>query len=132
MRINSAVRAGLFLLVIVCTANPAWAYKRNFRIPLMASHGFYTASGTARYIAKFNEPNVTRYEELTIEVKNVPLVPGTVLVVEIDGETIGNFTLDRRQSGTLTITSETRKYIPNITSGSGVMVKKVDGTIVIW
>jgi hypothetical protein len=125
------MRVCLLLVLVECTASPAWAYRRDFRIPLLGCHEYFYASGTARYVAKLNEAKVTRYEEVTVEVKNVPLKPGTVLVVEIDDETIGNITLDARQSGILTVTTETRKYIPFIKAGSNVSIRKVDGSVVL-
>ena len=125
-------RACCFLALVSCWSTPAWAFKRDVRIPLLGCRGHFNASGSARSLTVRNEPSTLKLDELTIEVRNVPLKPGTVLVVYVDDETVGNIVLNSRQSGTLKITSETRKFVPTINWGTSVLVKKVDGSIVIW
>lgn len=121
-----------FLLVVTGLATPAWAYKREVRLPLHGCGGNITAVGSARYSIKRNEPDVPYHEALTIEVRNVALTPGTVLVIYAGDEFVGNVTIDAKQSGSLTVTNENRRYVPSLNWGTSIMIKKLDGSLVIW
>lgn len=125
------VRLTCFLALLQLLVTPAWAYKLESRVPLFGYRGNITAKGSARYMGKFREPDTRHFEELVIEVKYVPLTPGTVLAVYVDKEMIGQLTITEHQTGTLRVTSEQRKYVPPIEPGSSVRLMKTDGTIVM-
>jgi len=110
----------------------AWAYKRQNRIPLSGCRGHYAASGTARYVATRNEPRTPDQEEMIVEVKNVPLRPGTTLVVYVTDEAVGTIKLDANQGGTLKLTSAYKKFVPPLDEGTSVVLKTVDGRMVMW
>ncbi len=110
----------------------AWAYKRENRIPLSGCRGHFAASGTARYIAKNKEPKTPDQEEIIVEISNVPMRPGTVLVVYVTDEMIGTIKLDAKQGGTLRLTSSSNKFIPPLDESTSVVLKTVDGRMVMW
>ena len=111
---------------------PACAYKRESRIPLSGCRGHFAASGSARFVAMRNEPRQTDHEELIIEIKNVPLPPGTNLIVYVSDEYVGFINLNAKQSGSLTLTSSFGKIVPEITAGTSVFIKTIDGRDVMW
>lgn len=78
------------------------------------------------------EPNVKDHEVLIVDVKNVPLPPGTVLSVQVNEDVVGNITLDDKQSGKLRLTSLKRKNLPKLDWGTSVNLKKIDGSLVTW
>lgn len=131
MRWSWPVRLCCLTILMHSVATPAFAYKHESRVPLSGFRGYFTASGSARYLGKFNERDTKHFEELAIEVKNVPVVPGTVLTVYVDNEMMGTLTVTKHQTGLLKVTSEQRKFIPRIDAGSSVKLMKVDGTIVV-
>ena len=110
----------------------AWAYKRENRIPLSGCRGHFAASGTARYVAKRSEPKTPDQEEMIVEVNNVPMRPGTILVVYVTDEVVGTIKLDAKQGGTLKLTSSFNKFIPPLDESSSVVLKTVDGRMVMW
>jgi len=110
----------------------AWAYKRENRIPLSGCRGHYAASGTARYVAKRGEPKTPDQEEMIVEIKNVPLSPGTTLVVYVTDEAVGTIKLDSKQGGTLKLTSAYKKFVPPLDESTSVVLKTVDGRMVMW
>jgi hypothetical protein len=126
------VRVCLCLLVIHAVASESWAFKREMRLPLSGCRGHYNASGTARYLAIRNVPKEKDREELIVEIFNVPLKPGTVLVVYVGDEQVGQITLDAKRYGSLTLTSDFRKYVPPLDVGTSVMLKTVEGQMVMW
>ena len=69
---------------------------------------------------------------LVIDVKNVPLTPGTVLVVYVGEESLGHLMLDSKRDGTFRLKSDPRTFVPKLTRGSSVTLKKLDGSLVIW
>ena len=113
-------------------AEPAYAYKRESRVPLSGCRGHFAASGSARFVAMQNEPRQIDHEELIIEIKNVPLRPGTKLIVYVSDEAVGSISLNAKQSGSLTLTSSFGKVVPEITAGTSVMIKTIDGRDVMW
>ena len=126
--IHSLLVVTLFFLL----AEPACAYKRESRIPLSGCRGHFAASGSARFVAMRNEPRQTDHEELIIEIKNVPLRPGTKLIVYVSDDPVGSISLNAKQSGSLTLTSSFGKVVPEITAGTSVMIKTIDGRDVMW
>ena len=126
--IHSLLVVTLFFLL----AEPACAYKRESRIPLSGCRGHFAASGSARFVAMRNEPRQTDHEELIIEIKNVPLPPGTKLIVYVSDEVVGYINLNAKQSGSLTLTSSFGKIIPEITAGTSILIKTINGRDVMW
>jgi hypothetical protein len=125
------VRLFLFAFLTLSLAEPAWAYRWESRIPLMGCRGHYAASGSARYI-RIRGENKTSSEQLVIEIRNVPLPPGTILVVYVEDEAIGTIRLNEKQAGQLILESSFRKFIPPIDAGTNVVVKTVQGRDVMW
>ncbi|WP_010585620.1 hypothetical protein [Schlesneria paludicola] len=126
------VRMLCFLTVTFLWTTPSWAFKRELRLPLFGCRGHFAASGSARHVEVRGEPNVKDHDVLSIDVKNVPLPPGTVLAVQVNDEVIGNITLNERQSGKLRLTSLKRKNLPKLDWGTSVNLKKIDGSLVTW
>lgn len=127
-----SVRVCLFLVMVQTLTSESWAFKREMRIPLLGCRGHYTASGAAKYLAIRNVPKEKDREELVIEIDNVPLKPGTVLVVYVGDEQIGSIKLDAKGSGSLTLTSDFRKYVPPLDVGTTIMLKTIEGRLVMW
>lgn len=132
MRHVLLIRLLCLVVAIEFFATPAWAYKRENRIPLVGCRGYFAASGAARYFAIRNVPKEKDREEILIEIHNVPLKPGTVLVVYIGEEAVGKITLDAKQSGSLKRISDDRVAIQPIEPGATVFIKTVDGRLVMW
>jgi len=78
-----------------------------------------------------NIASTRNHDELIVEIKNVPLPPGTTLVVYVGDELIGDFKLDARQSGSVKLDSE-KRFVPSIEPGSMVTLKTVEGKLVCW
>ena len=125
------IRLFSLLVFLQCFTATTSAYEKATRIPLLGCRGHFAASGDARYIEVRNESSVKDHQELIIEIKNVPLRPGTVLVVYVSDEVMGNITLDSKQGGTLKLSSEDRKFVPKLHYGTNIMITKVDGRLVI-
>lgn len=125
------IRLFIFVFVVHCVTATTWADERATRIPLFGCRGHFAASGDARYIDVRNEAGVKDRQDLIIEIKNVPLRPGTVLVVYVNDEMLGNITLDSRQGGTFKLSSEDRRFVPKLNYGTNVMITKIDGRLVI-
>ena len=122
----------LVALLLFLMVSPVWAYKKESKIPLIGCRGHYAASGSARYVALRKESKQVDGEELIVEVNNVPLRPGTTLIVYVTDEPVGTIKLDAKQSGSLTLTSSYGKFVPPIEPGTSVVVKTVDGRFVMW
>ena len=120
------------MLMLSCLTTPAWAHKRETRLPLAGCKGHFAATGTATSKEVWAESNTVDHRELVFEVRNVPLTPGTVLVVYLDDAIVGNITLDSNQKGSLKLTSAHRKRLPMLNWGSSVVLTKVDGSIIMW
>jgi hypothetical protein len=126
------VRFCVFVAAVQLLTADAWAYKTEIRLPLIGCRGHFAAAGTARFHVLRGEPKIDDQEELLIEIKNVPLAPGTILVVYVSDEVVGNITLNGKQSGSLKLTSALRKFVPPLDPGTSVMVKTVDGRLIMW
>ena len=132
MRSSTLFRLCLIVVVVLSFEAPAWAYKRENRIPLIGCRGHFAASGSARYVLVRDEKKADDREEMIVEIRNVPLRPGTTLVVYVTDEAVGTIKLDAKQSGTLTLTSSFKKYVPPIDAGTSVVLKTIDGRFVMW
>ena len=120
----------LLILQMLCT--PALAYKKEIRLPLAGCREYFAASGSATYTEVIADATQKASYELFVEIKNMPLPPGTVLVVLIDEQTIGRVTLDSRRRASLRLTGDKKKIIAPLNWGSQVNLTKVDGTVVVW
>lgn len=125
------LRFCLVIAISVCLTNHAWAYKRENRIILRGADKYFLATGEAKSLEVRREIKQKDREELTIELKNVPMKPGTVLVVFFADEEVGKITLDDKRSGQLKLSSETQKHVPLIGPGSVVHIKTPEGRTVV-
>lgn len=132
MRHSASFRLFIVLVLVISSVQTAWASKRESRVPLQGCRGHYAASGSARYVAIRSEKKKTDGEELVIDIKNVPLTPGTTLFVFVADVPVGTIKLDSKQSGTLTMTSSSGKYVPPLEPGTSVVVKTAKGQYVMW
>lgn len=128
----ASFRLLIIAILVMSYGQNSWASKRESRVPLQGCRGHYAASGSARHVAIRGEKKTTDAEELIIEIKNVPLTPGTTLVVYITEEAVGTIKLDSKQSGTLTLSSSSGKFVPPLEAGTSIVVKTVDGRYVMW
>ena len=126
------VRLFAALLVLQTLCEPALAYKKEVRLPLAGCRGFFAASGSATYTEVIADATQKASYELFVEIKNMPLPPGTILVVSVDEQTIGRVTLDSRRNASLRLTGDKKKIIAPLNWGSQVNLTKVDGTVVVW
>ena len=115
---------------LFCTS-PAWAVKRENRVPLKGTAVYSSASGEAKSLEFRHEIKQQDREELVIELKNVPMKAGTVLTVFIGDEEVGKITLNNKQAGSLKLSTETQKRVPTISPASVVHVKTTDGRLVM-
>lgn len=124
---------GLCVLIIVSQGlgRSVPAFEKETRIPLVGCRQYSAAYGAAKLYEIRRVTKEKDREELVIEINNVPLPPGTVLVVDVDKEQIGKITLNSKRSGRLKLTSEFRKYIPSITPGTSVTVTTIEGRLVM-
>lgn len=121
------------VVVVQALSMSAFAYTKEVRLPLAGCRGYFAASGSATYKEVFADSTQKASRELVVEIQNMPLPPGTVLVISVDEQTIGKVTLDSRRNATLRLTNtNSQKKIAPLEWGTRVNVTKVDGTIVIW
>jgi len=128
----ASFRLFMTALVIMSFAPSVWASKRESRVPLQGCRGHYAASGSARHVTIRGEKKTTDSEELIVEIKNVPLKPGTTLIVYMTDEPVGTIKLDSKQSGSLTLSSSSGKFVPPLEPGTSIVVKTVQGRYVMW
>lgn len=131
MRIRLLARICFLAIAVQALVSSASAFEKETRIPLVGYNKYLAASGSARLYEIRRVAKQKDREEVVVEVKNVPLTPGTVLVVNIDNEQVGNLTLNAKRSGTFKLTSDARKFIPKIDAGTSVTVTTVDGHLVM-
>lgn len=122
--------SGFLFLITLC--GPAFAYTKEVRLPIAGRGRYFAGSGSATYTEVIADNVRKGSRELVVEITNMPLPPGTVLVIAIEEKTIGRVTLDSRRSATFRLTAENYKTIPILNWGSQVNLTKVDGTIVAW
>ena len=102
------------------------------RLPLTGCRGYQTSKGTATYTNSFGERNIPDGESLVVEIENVPLPPGTELLVYVHEKEVGTIKLDRRRGGRVVIEPTFRQPAPSLANGSYVVLKLVDGTNIAW
>ena len=124
------IRVVALVVGMHCLTSLAWANKREVRLPLHGCRGHFELRGEARSTETWAETNRKDRRELVIEVRNIPLRPGTVLVVFVAEESVGNITVDANQRGFLKITSDQQKNVPLLDWGTSVILTKIDGSLV--
>ncbi len=124
----------VFGLVLTVAAWPqsAEAIFNRRQLPLSGCRGYQSAKGTATYTSSLGEKDVTDGQRLVIVVENVPLPPGTELLIYVHEVEVGTLKLDKRRGGRFAIEPTFRQPAPAITTGSFVVLKLIDGTNVIW
>ncbi len=125
------LRLLLLLLVAEVLASPALAYQRESRVPLFGCARYFAASGSAKSFEIRQVSKEKDREVLVIEINNVPLRPGTLLIVFVNGENIGQVTLNSKRGATFKVESDFGKYVPTIEPGTLVEIKTADGRLVI-
>lgn len=131
-RRSTSVRLLITTILSLSFGFPASSGALESRIPLMGCRGHFAASGSARYVTIRNEQKKADQEITTIEITNVPLPPGTVLVIYITDKQVGTIKLDANQSGKLTLKSSFKQSPPPITPGTDVHVKTREGKLIMW
>jgi len=128
------LRAAVAGLILTAAAWPPSAEAKLLRkqLPLNGCRGYHAAKGTATYTSSLGEKDHPDGDKLVIVIENVPLPPGTELLVFVHEVEVGTLTLDKRRGGQLTIEPTFRRPAPPITSGSYVVLKLIDGTNVAW
>lgn len=102
------------------------------QLPLTGCRGYHTARGTATYTSSLGETDYPDGDKLVIVIENVPLPPGTELLVYVHEVEVGTLKLDKRRGGRLVIEPTFRQPAPAISTGSFVVLKLIDGTNVVW
>lgn len=128
------LRAAVIGLVMVGAAWPqsAEALYRKKQLPLNGCRGYYSAKGFVTFTSSFGEKDIPNGERLVIVIDNVPLPPGTELLVYVHENEVGTIKLDKRRGGRLVIEPTFRQPAPSITASSYVVLKLIDGTTVAW
>ena len=81
----------------------------------------------------FGETKQDDGAKIVVEISNVPLPPGTELVVEIHEKEVGTVKLDSERAARLVLESKFGKSVPRIHTGSIVTIKLPGGGgTVLW
>lgn len=120
------------LLTGLLWPQPAQAVFERLRLPMTGCRGFLNAKGSVTYTNSLGETDYPDGQKLVIQIENVPLPPGTELLVYVHEEQVGTLTLDKRRGGRFEIESKFRQHAPKITTGSFVVLMLDDGTKVMW
>ena len=132
MRCVATLRVFMILTFVLALTDTASAFKKQERVPLLGCRGHFAASGSAIYTTLRGEPKTPDGEQLEIEIRNVPLRPGTTLFVYVAEQPVGSIKLDAKQGGTISLNSSFGKFVPPVGPGTSVVVKTVDGKPVLW
>jgi hypothetical protein len=130
----------LGFLGLVCAAvaaTVAWpagceAYVQRLHFPLTGHRNYPTAKGSVTFSESFGETERKDGATLIVEVSNVPLPPGTELVVLIHEREVGTLTLTKQRTGRLVLESGFRRSVPRLGPASFVVVKIPAGSTVVW
>jgi len=128
------LRAAVVGLILAAAVWPSTAEAKHLKtlLPLSGCRGYHTAKGMATYTSSLGEKDHPDGNKLVVVVENVPLPPGTELLVFVHEVEVGTLKLDKRRGGQLTIEPTFRRPAPSINSGSYVVLKLIDGTNVVW
>ena len=119
------------LALLVCPL-PCEAYVRWLKLPLTAHRGHAGAKGMVTFSESFGETDAGDGATLVIEVSNVPLPPGTELIVEVHEKQVGSLKLDPKRGGRLVLKTTANKSVPRIHTGSMVTLRVPGGGTVLW
>lgn len=122
---------GLTMAGAACPQS-AEAIFHKHQLPMTGCRGYLAAKGSATYTDSFGEVGIPDGQKLVIVVENLPLPPGTELLVYVHGNEVGTMKLDKKRNGRFVIESKFRQPAPPITLGSFVVLKLEDGTNVMW
>lgn len=128
------LRAAVIGLIVVGAAWPqsAEALYRKKQLPLNGCRGYHAAKGFVSYTSSVGEKDIPNGQRLVVVIDNVPLPPGTELLVYVHENEVGTIKLDKRRGGRLVIEPTFRQPAPPIANGSFVVLKLIDGTNVAW
>ena len=128
------LRAAVIGLMVVSAMWPqsAEALFRKRLLPLNGSRGYFAAKGLVTYTSSLRERDQPDGDKVVIVIENVALPPGTELLVFVHENEVGTIQLDKRRGGRLVIEPTFRQPAPPITAGSSVVLKLIDGTVVMW
>ena len=85
------------------------------------------------FTESFGETSQDDGAKIVIDISNVPLPPGTELVVEVHEKEVGTVKLDSKRGGRLVLESKFGKSVPRIHTGSTVTISLPGGGgTVLW
>ena len=121
-------------LAFLCVTLPqrADAIVTRIQFPLSGHRGYLAARGLVICEETRGETDRDDGTTVVIEVSNVPLPPGTELLVFVHEAEVGSLVLDKDQNGRLVLETKFRQPAPKIKAGSFVTLQLADGSIVIW
>ena len=123
-----AAVVGLVVLPLPCQAYVQWVKLR-----LTAHRGHTGGQGVVTFSESFGETTQDDGAKIVVEISNVPLPPGTELVVEIHEKEVGTVKLNSERAARLVLESKFGKSVPRIHNGSLVTVKLPGGGgTVLW
>jgi len=117
-------------LFVAASPLPCEAYTQSLSFPLSGHRDYSTARGKVYFAETFGERNDGA--TLIIEVSNVPLPPGTELLVLVHEKEVGSLKLNSQRSGRLVLESGKKTSVPRLKTGSLVSVKIPGGATVVW
>ena len=128
------LRAAMIGLMVVTAAWPpsADAFYHKQQLPLSGCRGYHSAKGIVTYTNSLGETGAPDGQRLVIVIENVALPPGTELLVFVHENEVGTIKLDKRRGGRLVIEPTFRQPAPAISAKSFVVLKLIDGTVVMW
>lgn len=128
------LRMAMIGLLAVGAAWPetAQAVLHRQKLSLTGCRGYLSSKGLVTYTDSFGERGMPDGQRLVIVIENVSLPPGTELLVYVNGNEVGTMTLDNRRGGRFVIESKFRQPAPPISLGSFVVLKRIDGSNVMW
>jgi hypothetical protein len=128
------LRAVVIGMVVASAAwpQPAEALFHQQQLRLTGCRGYLASKGVVTYTDSFGTIGTPDGQKLVIVVENVPLPPGTELMVYVHGNQVGTLKLDKQRNGRFVIGSNFRNPAPPITLGSFVVLKLDDGSNVMW
>ncbi len=128
-------RSVLFAAVVgfVVLPLPCEAYVQWVKVPLTAHRGHAGGKGMVTFTESFGETSQDDGAKIVIDISNVPLPPGTELVVEVHEKEVGTVKLDSKRGGRLVLESKFGKSVPRIHTGSTVTISLPGGGgTVLW
>lgn len=132
MKSRFSLMALVFAALAVACPLEAEAIYRQVRLPMAGCRGFLHAKGSVTFTDVQAEKGIPDGQTFLLQVDNVPLPPGTELLVYIDGDEYATITLDKKRSAMLQVKSSFSTQAPVIKPSSYVVLRLIDGTNVMW